>query len=529
MIFENLEQIRDLIDKPANKVLPMMVSYHSKLNMLVNGVGVGVYLEKIEGYENKAQKDLRTKVAMSTKHIFTAVLRPFDKIFTARGGSANYGLSPNQEAGFNSILKDISGGQSFKDWMRNVWMNKYITDPNGLVYFEVSDDWTYPTYKSITSIHDYKVDGTQPEYIIFKSHKEDEKGQYYRVVDDLFDRTVLVNGGNITEVEEETYINYWGYVPALTCSDIPDPNFNMKISPIDGVVELAMEYLRDMSIHTITKFLFGYPVFWRYVEDCAVCHGTKAVDGKVCPSCQGTGKKLTKDVTDIIGLEFPLEGEPSIIPPAGFVVSDLGTWQEQREELKWLYAAIHFAVWGTHTREEATNESATGRFIDTQPVNDRLNGVTDTAERTTNNSIDIIGEFHYTIWEGSGVSLGRRYQIEPPDVLMVKYTEARSKGLPDHTLTYLLTQYYQTEFATQQMQLMKITKLMKVEPFIHLTAKELAKMQVPREDFLGKIYFAEWSGTLSEEQVMFEDTAKLKINLNNYTKTKDNGTLDTGE
>ena len=335
MTFENLAQILILIKEPKNKVLPKMVSYHNKLNMLVNGVGVDAYLEKIEGYENKGQKELRTKVAMSTKHVLTALIRGFDKVFTARGGSAYYSLSPNQEAAFKEVLNDIVSGQSFKGWLRHTWMNKYITDPNGLVYFEVSDDWTYPTYKSITSILDYMVNGTRPEYIIFKSHKQDEGGEYYRVVDDTFDRIVRVRGQDIIEVEDETYENHWGYVPALTCSDIPDPNFDMKLSPIDGVVELAMEYLRDMSIHSIYKFLHGYPVCWRYVEDCRFCDGTGKCDGEDCTRCDGIGKRLSKDVSDVLGLEFPREGETTITPPAGYISPDLGTWQEQREEMKW--------------------------------------------------------------------------------------------------------------------------------------------------------------------------------------------------
>lgn len=529
MTFETLEEILQLIEKPQNKLLPEMVKQHNVLNMLVNGVGVDNYLEKIEGYENDNQRVLRKKVAKSTKHIFTAILRSFDKVFTSRGGSTFIDLPEGQQAQMKDILANILYGQSLQDWMRTNWKNKFITDPNGLVYFEVEDDQTYPTYKSITSILDYKVDGIRPEYVIFKSHKEDDTGQYYRVVDDTFDRMVLVKDKSITEVTDETFINYFGFVPAVTCSDITDPNYDMKQSPIDGVTELALEYLRDMSIHSIYKFLHGYPIFWRLVSDCPVCKGTKMFNGKVCYACGGTGKKLTKDVSDIIGIEIPRGDEQMITPPAGYISPDIAAWTEQRNELDWLYAAMNFAIWGTHNRDEAKNETATGRWIDTQPVNDRLNEFADTAEGIMTEGVNAIGIFHFPNWKPAQVAIGRRFQIEPPDVLMKNYTEARIKGLPEHTLTYMLMQYYQTEFAAQPVQLAKITKLMKVEPFVHYTAFQLKDMNVPAEDYKAKLFFTEWAETLPEQSVIFEDEQKLRTELYTYIKNKNNeGSQNSG-
>lgn len=527
MIFESLDQIKELINEPANPCMDKARHEHKRLNMLVNGEGVDEYIESYDGYESTDQKNLKKKVAKSTKHLFSALLRPFDKVFTSQGGSLVIDLPDAQKAQFKDTLSAIRYGQSFTNWMRTNWKNKFITDPNGLIFYEVMDGETYPTYKAITSIHDYTLSGNTPEYVISKSHKEDDGWEYYRVMDDAVDMVVRVKGEVIEEVD--SYPNYWGYIPAHTCSDISDPNYEKKISPIDGVSEVAMEYLRDMTIHSVYKFLHGFPVFWRYTEDCPVCDGMRKIDGATCTYCSGTGKKLTRDVSEMVGLEPPAEGEASITPPAGYVQPDLATWQQQIDELDWLYTAMHFALWGTHTREEATAETATGRFIDTQPVNDRLNEFADSTESVMNAGINTIGGFYFPNWRGATYAVGRRFQIESQDALIERYQQGRKEGLPQHTLNALMVQVYQTMYENQPLQLAKMTKLMHIEPFLHMTPEQVNDLNVPRDDYLAKIYFAEWAESLSEQDIVFTSNEALKTQLITYIKTKqDEGITNPG-
>ena len=158
-----------------------------------------------------------------------------------------------------------------------------------------------------------------------------------------------------------------------------------------------------------------------------------------------------------------------------------------------------------------------------------MNEFADTAEGIMTEGVNAIGIFHFPNWKPAQVAIGRRFQIEPPDVLMKNYTEARIKGLPEHTLTYMLMQYYQTEFAAQPVQLAKITKLMKVEPFVHYTAFQLKDMSVPAEDYKAKLFFTEWAETLPEQSVIFEDEQKLRTELYTYIKNKNNeGSQNSG-
>lgn len=522
MIFDSLEQILTYIKEPQNKFIGKAVKMYTDLNLIVNGVGVDTYLEQIQGYENKSQHELRRKLAMSTKHIMSSTLRSMDKVFTSRGGSMSYNLPDSRKPQMKAIVESVDNGIGIRNWGRLSWKNKFITDPNGIILWEVGEEEIYPTYKSIKSIHDYIITGMQPEYIIFKPYQvDDDDGEYYRVIDDALDRLVVVNGDDIREVEDETYPNYIGFVPAFTCSDIPDPNSDLKISPIDSVVELVKEYLRDMSIHTIYKFLHGYPVFWRYVHDCPKCDGLGKIDGNECPYCDGTGKKLSKDVSDVLGLAVPESGEPSLAPPAGYIQPDNVTWEQQRNELDWLYASIYYAIWGSFSLDKLTDKTATEIMADTQPIIDRLNEFTDTADMVIRKSIEIIGTFHFEGWGGASVSLGRRFQIESPGALLKEYTGGVKNGLSDEALNYMLIQYYHAEFEGQPLMLARMLKLMQVEPFIHIPIEKLKDMNVPEQDYKAKLYYAEWSAGLGNEKVLFVEPSALREQLYIYVSQKE--------
>ena len=68
---------------------------------------------------------------------------------------------------------------------------------------------------------------------------------------------------------------------------------------------------------------------------------------------------------------------------------------------------------------------------------------------------------------------------------------------------------------------------MKVEPFIHYSIDQIKDMNIPREDYLGKVYFAEWSQSIDQDKILFEDAERLRQELIKYIQTKD-GSQDEG-
>jgi len=470
-----IETVQKLIKKPANEdiIIDSRIR-HAKLAMHVNGTGVELAVEKLEGLESEEQKELRRRLVKSTRSTFATLLRPFDKVFAANGGSVYYDIKDPE---FTVYINSLAGGIGLRTWLKQYWKNKFMTDPNGIILIEVDYQGNpEPKYKSVTNIRDYVYQGTDLEYIIFEPIKGKnfplpegveielkQDGEYYRVIDDEADRIVLVEGETATEVEELTLPNLWGRVPGVLCSDMVQPESDGKMSPVEEVIDVANELLRDTSIHSVYKALHSYPLFWAYLPDCPHCDGTGKIEGEQCRYCKGKKKDLSKDVSKILGLEPPEEGEPNIAPPGGYVQPDLGSWTEQRTELDWLKREMHFTLWGTHTREQAANETATGRFIDAQPVHDRLDDFATTTEKLEQKLTDFIGEYKYKGYKGSSVSYGRRYLIETPETIWKRYQDARESGSPRSTLDYLLEQFYEVEFKHQPMQMEIHIKLMNVE------------------------------------------------------------------
>ena len=496
------------------------------LNVHVNGRGVAEHLAKIEGFENKEQFLLRKKFALSNKSIMANLLRPVDKVFSAKGGSRIFntkGKSENAKKELATRLRDVRHGFSIKKWIQEIQSNKYYSDPAGLVFFEWTSDETWPSIKSIQQIRNYKTDGRSLEWVLFEPFRTvDEKGKksdslFFRFVDSEFDYLFIKKGDVITHDKKETFANPWKRGPAIVNSEIINDRLKYSDSPVDVVVDIADKYLRDNSVKSIYQFLHGYPLFWMYARQCSSCKGTgEGNDGK-CTSCNGSGTGIKRDVSNVLTLKPPKTKKAPVIAPdvAGYVQPDLETWQEQRTELDWMWQLMHFTVWGT-SYSPGENATATARFLDVQPVNDRLGLFSDSFEDMEQKMTDFIGEFYLSeSYEGSSISYGRRYMMETADKVWEKYLTSKDKKAPKSSLDHLLNQYYQSEFMNDIQMLAIMVKGMKVEPFVHDTNADI-KADIDNKAYTRKIYFGEWWKTLQEEFIITSNLEALNKSLDDY-------------
>jgi len=484
------------------------------LQVHVNGIDADKYLEKIDIYENERQSSLRKKYFTSNRFLFENLLRHVDKVFTAQGGSKFYNISERNKTKLSDKLNSIRHGKPIRKWISSVQANKYYSDPSGLVFFEWTSTETYPTIKSISSIYNYKANGRSVDWIIFQP-EETNDGQVFRVVDEKSDRQFLWKNDEIKEIDR--YSNPWGYVPAIINSDILSPTMEYFESPIQPIIELADKYLRTNSIKNVYEFLHGFPLFWAYAPKCKNCDGTGKVDGETCPVCLGDGNTFRKDVTDILKLRPPGDtDEPKLAPDvAGYVEPDSTTWTNQRTELDWLWKIMHFTLWGTLTVEKADRETALGRFLDIQPVNDRLSKFTDAFEYLEERMTEIIGTFYFRNFKSATVNYGRIYMTETPDDAWNRYSKARSEGVSKVLLNHYLLQYYQSEFVNDSIKLLIYTKAIAVEPFVHKTDEEVIAFG---DDLLKKkkIYFNEWWASVDQAELISSTAEQLKISYKNY-------------
>lgn len=521
------------------------------LRMHYYGENLAKYLTKVEELENDKQAHNRQKYAISNTARINSLLQPVQNIWSAKGQSFVFHGSEKQEEVFRPYKNQIKQGVSLISYFKTQWFDRFITDPHGLLYWEVSKDDplnVYPTYKDIHSILKMPVDGIVPRYIVFEPDLEldgdgstgqsplkndsytDNKRRFKWVVDDAYYYRVMTAQGQSSI--EDKIPNTFGVVPAFQNSPILDTRRMIKISPINNELDLLKSYLIDNSINNIYKKIHGFAKFWFYSQPCQSCKGTGEItmdngDSQTCTNCNGSGYAAKFDVSDGLPLMPPQSNEDPVIAPnpMGYVQPALETMQEQRTELIHIAQLIEYSHWNT-TQEKASDgqkETATGRFIDAQSVTNKLHQYTDVVENILNKSINLVLKH---ILPNSKVEatyiLGRRYLVESADKLWETYLSSKGKGADYSTLDYQLEQYYEAEFKTNETMFIYQTKLMKVEPLVHDSLKDVLSMEVPETIKNQKLYFPEWKNITPIGEVVNEDNTveKLKIKLYEYTNKK---------
>lgn len=546
-------QIKEILLKNPNQaLLTDAQKYSKKMRTHLYGENLEAELPVIDGFEEKGLRTLRVKYAKSNKDILARLKRPVDKVFSARGGSVYYNLPDTADKRARQLSSDVTKGYSIKQWLENYWKPHYLDDPSGVIFMEVmpseqvalmkqrGKSFVYPTYRSCEDIFDYLPNGSSLEYIVFKVTKAEKKQNnidesviVFRVVDDSFDYFVKVEGDQVSILKEHTFPNFFMKVPAILNSDIIDPTTPLKrLSLFDEVVELANAYLLKGSIRLTHDFLHGFPKYWQYSDSCETCHGNAFVEGEPCKTCKGTGKSIMNKVSDAMLLTHPQAKDDPVIAPnvAGYVSPSKDYWEMSNGDLQMLESMMHFTVWGADpmpktqglsTDKTGDSKTATEIVSELKPQADRLHPITESAEKRHKFILDCLVQIQISQnYQGATVNYGKRYLLEGPDVIWQKYSDARTKGAAASVLDDLLLEYYEAKYDSDPVKLAIQTKLMKTEPFVHMTALQVKGLTPDENDYKAKLYFSEWLQTVGESEILLTDVAKLKEQLAAYVSTK---------
>lgn len=526
---------------------------NKNLSRHVDGVPelIDEFLTKINNYENKDQHEARKKHTISNKFVVAELLTPTENVFNARGGSKNYQFSASQELRekeFVSFLDKMPNGYSLNQYVREVWFHKFITDPNGLIFMEVTnkvdeDNVIEPTYKNIHSIRAYRQNGIFVDWVIFEPHNiekdesnEDEKEIFWVVDKEGYYEYEFKKGNKevtLTLINEIPHD--FEMVPAVLCSNITD-NFpicdsiytnDWKKSPIDNQVELLDKYLVSNSVLSLQEFMHAYAREWEYADECVKCNGTGKIqqegrNGMHYTDCDCSNGMFTrKDPTDSIKLKIPNADEVRIDPPFGYVYLPVEAHKMQVDLVDRYFELTFRSQWNA-TREKSDNETATGRFIDVQPVNNRLDMYSKTTETIHTSLANFIGNYYFPeTFERAYIQYGRRYLIETPDQIWEKYLKAKEKKAPVSSLDLLLFQYLESEFRENEKMMMYEVKKAKLEPFVHNTIELIRSSHYIAEiDKKKKEYFNEYIKTKSIDYVIENDFEKLDNELIEFANQK---------
>lgn len=550
------DEIKKIIkDNPGRKRISKGCDYLNTMRLHMYGEGLEDYIAKnnsLEEYEKPKARETRAKYAKSNKDLYSRLGRPIDKVFTAKGGSIYFNLPETKQKQAVQLQSDVGGGRAVRKWLEDYWKPHMLDDPFGVTFLEIlpldqatvakkeGRSYVYPTYRPISDIYDYGTNGNKLEWIVFPlSYDEkiaagiDEKLLAYRVVDDIFDYYVYREGEEVYIVDNETKVNYFGVVPGMINSDIPDPaTEEYYVSFFDAVLELAEQFLYKGSIKVTHDFLHGFPKYSEFMSNCSTCRGIGASEGKKCGDCGGSGKSWITSVSKTKLLAMPTSKEDAIILPdqiGAYISPDKTFYEIATDDLQLLEHLMTYTLWGTQSdiktsgmsMQQETRKTATEVVGDIKPEADRLFVISEMAEKRHKFFLDMIirvqVERKYT---GSSVNYGRRYLLESPDVLLQRYTTAKKEGAPINVLDNLLNEFYDANFQTDPVALLVAKKLMYVEPLVHYQAAELSLMLIADEDFKAKLFFSEWLSQVSEASLIIDDIPTLRTSLYDYTSVK---------
>lgn len=530
-----LDQIKQIVtNNPYAARMAALRKQNAELRMHMYGEGMEKYLERIDGFEKDALRDVRVKYARSNADLFSRLARPIDKVFSAKGGSTYYNLTGERDKKAAAIAMNITGGMSVKKWLEHYWRPHFLDDPNGMIFMEVLPQPAastalspaYPTYKSVQDIYAYEADGSRVLWVMFNTTKQErtenglsEDDTVYRLVDDSQDVYVRVGNGSISL--HNPLPNLFMQVPAILNSDIISPSKpGVMDSLFTPIIHLAKEFLTKGSIKITHEFLHGFPKYWQYQTDCAVCSGSRYVGGKECETCKGTGKKLDIKVSDSLQLAIPGKDDQVLTPNvAGYVSPDKIYHEIATAELRDLEIVQAMTLWGTGSmaKQDQAVKTATEIVADLKPEADRLASISDMAERRHKFIVDMALMLAIDQnYKGSTIIYGKRFLIEGPDELWAKYQEAKKNGASHVALTDMLVEYYEAKYHSDPVSLFIQTKLIDVEPFVHHTLAEAKALGLPESEWMKKLYFGKWYAQVTEAELISKTAQELSQSLEQF-------------
>jgi len=538
----DITAIQDIILNNPNKDLVTKAKLNNKkLRMHIYGEGLANEIAAIDGHEKEELKNLRKKYAKSNKDLFARMARPIDKVFSARGGSVYYNMGEAGNKKAIGISTDVKDGLSIRKWIEGKWKPHHLDDPNGLIFMEInSEAVVYPTYKSISIVYDYLPAGSSLEYVVFSvSSSEKVKAGFleadiiFRVVDDSFDYWVKREDKTVSIIQQHTFPNYFGKVPAVLNSDFVSPEIDgLMLSLFDDIIELADDFIQTGSIRNLAKLRMAYPKYWEYADDCPVCHGTTSFESKPCESCKGTGKNIMVSPGAAKLMTYPDNKDTPIVTPnvAGFVPFPKDYFDYATLEIAEIENMMSLTIWGTETKKHTPGmtgsdgkavKTATQVIDEIQPKADRLTALSEMAEKRHKFIMDHIIQIAIdSSYKGCSVNYGRRYMIEGPDVIWQRYSDARTKGAAISVLDDLLMEYIEAKYNGDAIGMNIQEKLLVVEPFVHFTVTQVQTMGASFDDYNRKLYYGEWLNTLNDAMLLSFSSDELKQQLTDYVAAK---------
>ena len=500
-----------------------------KFLALIEGVGFAEYLiNDIEKLKKKSRREVRVKFAKDMRDVVSRAFAKRSNVFTAYGSHLSIDIQNEKTLKkINTALSNFKNGFSLNHYMHKNFFKMLDSDPNGLLFLEFTTagkDFEFnPTYKSISDIRNYDEDKDKLKWILFEPTKEvdgrseiktETKGQsigdreytrkdneinIWRFVDEERDVLIRQVKSVFSIIAKDSYAHDFGKVPAIVLSPSPIIGSRLRESSIEKVSELLKELARDKTGLVIYKYRSLNFKEWRIGKKCPTCHNSGEVGGEPCSTC-GSGI-LREDVSEVNLIDPPKNGQAFPSQLSGFIKPDIETVEVVRKEIELLEQKIHDTIWGVEENKKVNErqQTATAKYIDTQPVVTKSHDFTQTVQNHHNFIANLVCKKITGDDNIYSYFYGTRYIIESQESLAKRYQESKKNGdnlaILDANLEELLLANNKGNQKLQELALKKVF----AEPYVHMNIIDVAKLFGPEEAY-NKILFADFWQTVNKSK-----------------------------
>ena len=520
----------------------------------VTGIGAEMLINQIEGFERKNIVKARKKMMLSNKDMIARTMKPRAKIYSAKGGIESYNLTTSEQIQeWKEFLSHCAGKKtSLKQYISGPIQKAFDIDPMGLKWVGINEDGEpYPTYKCITSIYDYEINGEgTPEYVVFESSPAEiqqykdagmitgtnaaiKKPKVYRVVCDGWDRIVIY--ANAEPEILEAIPNVFGEVQGEVVSDISAEDESGRKyweSDLYEVGELLSQYVFARSIYNIAYSQTAYPLMWMQKQVCPTCNGKKTLGTPLnagdapragqgdmkCPECGGSGVYPHIQNSDTFIWEFNKDASGKVpVPPLGIIETAIENLRYMKEEKIDIETLVNQTLWGvsktfpnarvidseTKVGQGNTSGTAFEADLNTQPERVKQKEYSVWLQNSIKWYADTMGKVKYeSDYISSAILCGDRYNNESLDEILTRITKAKAAGAAQSVLESLHMEYLETRYENNPLEFRKYKIYYIGEPYFFSTVLEvLAWPNLPQIQLLEKQMWGEFMCTLNDQDI----------------------------
>lgn len=439
---------------------------------------------------------------IKTNEVTDVCFDKLSRIFDGRNQSFNYQfVTPEQREDWEDYRQRVLNEPE-------VWATKgfefFKTEINSVLIVDVPKMQTgerpepYFYWLPITDVLAYRADRTTGvmEYIVFR------RGNRIIEIDDAFYRVFREdkkkNGSVDGEPEVETTHDL-GYCPARFFWDVPlsldDPD--VKASPLSGVLE-SLDWFEFFHISKRQLDLMGaYPILSGYEQACDYsnaengdyCDGGFLRDAQGhyrldmagalmrCPKC---GNRRVVGAGSFVEIPVPNaeQGQPDLRNPVQLLSVDRNALDYNVAELERLRDEIITAVVGQDevvTNRDAFNEQQVqANFESVTTVLNRVKRGFEAAQQWVDETICRLR--YGSDFISAKINYGTQFYLYSPDELRNRYRAAKDAGASEAELDMMHNAIIETEYRNDPTQLRRMLVLSELEPYRHLTRKEVAEL-----------------------------------------------------